>query len=55
MLADAGYLTARGDTDGGTWTARPRFRFAVADLAEDSDLYAVVNALASGPSKPDAS
>lgn len=55
MLVDAGYLTARGDTDGGTWTARPRFRFAVADLAEDSDLYALVNGLAPEASEPDAS
>lgn len=53
MLVDAGYLVARSEVDGGTWTARPRFRFAVAELAEDSDLYAVVNGLArttgSGP------
>lgn len=55
MLVDAGYLTARGDTDGGTWTARPRFRFAVADLAEDSDLYAVVNGLTSDTAEPDGS
>jgi hypothetical protein len=46
MLVDVGYLTARNEVDGGTWTARPRFRFAVADLAEDSDLYALVNGLA---------
>lgn len=45
MLVDAGYLTFRGETDGGTWTARPRFRFAVAALVEDSDLYKVVNGL----------
>jgi hypothetical protein len=45
FLADAGYLTARGDTDGGTWLARPRFRHAVAALCEDSDLYALVNGL----------
>ena len=55
MLVDSGYLTARGDTDSGTWTARPRFRFAVADLAEDSDLYAVVNGLAAEATGPDAS
>lgn len=46
FLADAGYLTARGDTDGGTWLARPRFRHAVAALCEDSGLYALVNGLA---------
>lgn len=46
FLADAGYLTARGDTDGGTWLARPRFRHAVAALCEDSELYALVNGLA---------
>jgi len=46
FLADAGYLTARGDTDGGTWLARTRFRHAVAALCEDSDLYALVNGLA---------
>ncbi|HEY2795695.1 MAG TPA: hypothetical protein VGJ28_25255 [Micromonosporaceae bacterium] len=45
MLTEAGYLTARGETDGGTWTVRPRFRYAVAALAEDSDLYALVNDL----------
>jgi hypothetical protein len=46
LLAEAGYLTARGDTDGGTWMARPRFRHAVAVLCADSDLYALVNGLA---------
>jgi hypothetical protein len=46
FLADAGYLTARSDTDGGTWLARPRFRHAVAALCEDSELYALVNGLA---------
>jgi len=46
FLADAGYLTARGDIDGGTWLARPRFRHAVAALCEDSGLYALVNGLA---------
>ena len=45
MLIDAGYLAARGDTDGGTWAARPRFRYAVADLTEDSVLYEQVNGL----------
>ena len=45
MLTEAGYLTARGETDGGTWTTRPRFRYAIAALAEDSDLYALVNDL----------
>jgi hypothetical protein len=43
LLADAGYLTARGDTDGGTWLARPRLRHAVAALCEDSELYALIN------------
>jgi len=46
LIADAGYLTARGETDGGTWLARPRLRHAVAVLAADSDLYALVNGLA---------
>ncbi|WP_409464863.1 hypothetical protein [Amycolatopsis sp. GA6-003] len=45
LLVESGYLNARGDTDGGTWTARPAFRHAVAALAEDSDLYALVNDL----------
>lgn len=45
FLADAGYLTKRGDTDGGTWVVRPRFRHAVAALTEDSDLYQVVAGL----------
>jgi hypothetical protein len=45
FLTDAGYLTARGDTDGGTWLARPRFRHAVNALAEDSELFALVNGL----------
>ncbi|WP_370948844.1 hypothetical protein AB5J62_15180 [Amycolatopsis sp. cg5] len=45
LLTEAGYLNARGDTDGGTWTARPRFRYAVAALTEDSELYALVNDL----------
>lgn len=45
FLTDAGYLTARGDTDGGTWLARPRLRHAVATLCEDSELYALVNGL----------
>ena len=40
------HLTARGDIDGGTWLARPRFRRAVAALCEDSGLYALVNGLA---------
>ena len=54
FLADAGYLTARGDTDGGTWLARPRFRHAVAALCEDSELYALVNGLAELTSADDA-
>ena len=45
FLAEVGYLTARSDTDGGTWLARPRFRHAVAALCEDSDLYALTNGL----------
>jgi hypothetical protein len=45
LLADAGYLTQRSDVDGGTWLARTRFRYAVADLCEDSELYAMVNGL----------
>lgn len=43
LLGEAGYLTARGDLDGGTWLARPRFRHAVAALSEDSDLFMIVN------------
>ncbi|SQD98131.1 putative Membrane protein [Parafrankia sp. Ea1.12] len=46
LIAEAGYLTARGETDGGTWTVRPRFRHTVATLTTDSDLYALVNGLA---------
>jgi hypothetical protein len=45
MLTEAGHLNLRAETDGGTWMARPRFRYAVAALAEDSDLYALVNDL----------
>ncbi|GFG53486.1 hypothetical protein CQY20_22030 [Mycolicibacterium agri] len=46
LLVEAGYLTSRGDVDGGTWVARPRFRHAVAALCEDSELYVLVNGLA---------
>jgi hypothetical protein len=49
LFVEAGYLNARGETDSGTWTARPRFRFAVAALVEDSDLYALVNDLTTDP------
>jgi len=49
ILDEAGFLTARGDLDGGTWLARPRFRLAVAELCEDSDLYVIVN----GPTATD--
>lgn len=49
IFAEAGYLNLRGNTDGGTWTARPRFRFAVAELTEDSELYALVNDLGTRP------
>jgi hypothetical protein len=52
LLVEAGHLTPRGDTDGGTWTAKPRFRHAVARLCEDSDLYRQVNALTDGPEPP---
>lgn len=45
LLADAGYLTARSDVDGGTWLTRPRFRHAVAALCADSSLYELVNGL----------
>ncbi|MFI5960446.1 hypothetical protein [Cryptosporangium sp. NPDC051539] len=45
FLADSGYLTSRGEVDGGTWLARPRFRHVVSDLAEDSELYARINGL----------
>lgn len=46
VLVDAGYLTERSDVDGGTWLARTRFRYAVAALSEDSELYRIVNGLA---------
>ena len=46
VLVDAGYLTERSDVDGGTWLARTRFRYAVAALCEDSELYVIVNDLA---------
>lgn len=45
FLAERGYLTERGTTDGGTWQARPKFRHAVSDLSQDSDLYRSLNAL----------
>lgn len=53
FLAEAGYLTARGDTGGGTWLARTRFRLAVAALCEDSELYLMVNGLDVNSSSPD--
>lgn len=49
FLAETGHLTARGETDGGTWLARPRFRHAVAALCEDSELYRLVNGLGQEP------
>lgn len=49
FLVEAGYLTKRGDTDGGTWVSRPRFRHAVAALTEDSDLYLLVSGLHAQP------
>ncbi|MBF6221785.1 hypothetical protein IU479_27190 [Nocardia abscessus] len=49
MLTEAGYLTARAETDGGVWSARPRFRHAVAVLCEESELYRLVNDLPSTP------
>lgn len=45
LLVEAGYLNARGEADGGTWSTRARFRHAVMALCEDSDLYRVVNVL----------
>lgn len=45
VLVDAGFLTSRGDLEGGAWLARPRFRHAVTSMAEDSDLYIIVNGL----------
>jgi hypothetical protein len=45
-LTEAGYLTDRGDLEGGTWTSRPRFRHAVISLTEDSELFSIVNGLA---------
>lgn len=54
FLTEAGYLTARGETDGGTWIARPRFRYAVAALCEDSDLYRLVNDLGADMDDPGA-
>lgn len=54
FLAEAGYLTPRGDVDGGTWQARPRFRHTVAALCEDSELYRLVNDLDLGGGEGDA-
>jgi len=51
FLVDAGYLTKRAETDGGTWVSRPRFRHAVAALTEDSDLYQLVSGLAVEPAE----
>lgn len=45
LLVEAGYLTRRSDIEGGTWVTRPRFRHAVAELAEDSEMYLIVNGL----------
>lgn len=45
FLAAEGFLTNRGELDGGTWSDRPRFRHAVIALTEDSELYRAVNAL----------
>lgn len=45
FLAEVGYLTHRGATDGGTWATRARFRHAVAALCADSELYRQVNQL----------
>lgn len=55
FLAETGHLTSRGETDGGTWLARPRFRHAVAALCENSELYRLVNNLAedSDTTQPD--
>ncbi|RFZ47394.1 hypothetical protein MSS4_03392 [Mycobacterium marinum] len=55
VLVDAGYLTERSDVDGGTWLARSRFRYAVAALCEDSELYVIVNDLAQSDSDTDLS
>ncbi|WP_280351856.1 hypothetical protein [Nocardia abscessus] len=46
ILAEAGYLTFKGETDGGVWSARPRFRYAVTALSDDSELFRLVNDLA---------
>ena len=43
LLVEAGYLTSRGDLEGGAWLARPRFRHAVTSMSEDSELYNLVN------------
>lgn len=51
FLVDAGYLTKRAETDGGTWVSRPRFRHAVASLTEDSDLYQLVSGLTVEPAE----
>lgn len=53
FLVDSGHLTARAETDGGTWHARPRFRHAVAALCEDSELYQLVNGLIDEPGDAD--
>lgn len=42
FLEVEGQLQWVGDDDGGTWRATPRFRTAVAALAEDSDIYAAL-------------
>ncbi|MGY0500675.1 hypothetical protein ACWZHB_19490 [Nocardia sp. FBN12] len=48
ILVEAGFLTAKGDADGGVWAARPRFRYAVGALCDDSELFRLVNGLAGG-------
>lgn len=46
VLTEAGFLTAKGDADGGVWSARLRFRYAVGALCDDSELFRLVNGLA---------
>ncbi|WP_405497221.1 hypothetical protein [Nocardia sp. NBC_00511] len=46
VLAESGYLTFKGETDGGVWSARPRLRHAVTMLSDDSEFFRLVNDLA---------
>ncbi|WP_280392306.1 hypothetical protein [Nocardia brasiliensis] len=54
ILLEAGFLTAKGDADGGVWAARPRFRYAVGALCNDSELFRLVNGWADRTIDPSA-